>query len=118
MTVLSPVVCHASRSTSWPWHQWAMSAQASQSAAVTRRASTRRARRLENQSHDPAVTPAVMMRAVLEAFPTGDPTNPADPVVVLLDNLEAAMDPATETLTEPALTEALRAVLTAPAHAV
>ena len=52
------------------------------------------------------------MAAVLEAFPAGDP------VVVLLDNLESVMDPATETLTETALQEALTVLLTAPAHAV
>jgi tetratricopeptide (TPR) repeat protein len=56
--------------------------------------------------------PAEVMAAVLEAFPAGDP------VVVLLDNLESVMDPAAETLTEPALQEALTVLLTAPAHAV
>jgi tetratricopeptide (TPR) repeat protein len=56
--------------------------------------------------------PAEVIAAVLEAFPAGDP------VVVLLDNLESVMDTAAETLTEPALQEALTVVLTAPAHAV
>jgi tetratricopeptide (TPR) repeat protein len=56
--------------------------------------------------------PAYVMAAVLEAFPAGDP------VVVLLDNLESVMDTAAETLTEPALQEALTVLLTAPAHAV
>ena len=55
---------------------------------------------------------AEVMLAVLEAFPAGEP------VVVLLDNLESVMDTEAETLTEPALDEALTAVLTAPAHAV
>ena len=41
------------------------------------------------------------MLAVLEAFPAGEP------VVVLLDNLESVMDAERETLTEPALHEAL-----------
>ena len=50
------------------------------------------------------------MLALLEAFPVGEP------VVVLLDNLESVMDTERETLTEPALHEALSAVLTAPAH--
>ena len=52
------------------------------------------------------------MLALLEAFPAGEP------VVVLLDNLESVMDTERETLAEPALHEALSAVLTAPAHAV
>jgi tetratricopeptide (TPR) repeat protein/cellulose biosynthesis protein BcsQ len=56
--------------------------------------------------------PTEVMAAVLEAFP------PGDPVVVLLDNLESVMDAATETLTEPALQEALTVLLTAPAHGV
>ena len=52
------------------------------------------------------------MLALLEAFPAGEP------VVVLLDNLESVMDTERETLAEPALHQALSAVLTAPAHAV
>jgi tetratricopeptide (TPR) repeat protein len=68
--------------------------------------------RLQNMYQDPQHSPREMMLAVLEAFPAGDP------VVVLLDNLESVMDTETETLSEPALGEALAAVLTAPAHAV
>jgi len=68
--------------------------------------------RLRNFYKNPQHTPAGLMLALLEAFPAGDP------VVVLLDNLESAMDTENETLTEPALHEALSAVLTAPAHAV
>jgi tetratricopeptide (TPR) repeat protein len=70
------------------------------------------AQRLDHQYQDPHHTPRELMLAVLEAFPAGEP------VVVLLDNLESVMDTETETLTEPALGEALTAVLTAPAHAV
>jgi tetratricopeptide (TPR) repeat protein len=70
------------------------------------------AARLEGLARDPGVDPRHVMRAVLEAFPVGDP------VVVLLDNLESVMDAEAETLAEPALEEALRTVLTAPAHAV
>jgi tetratricopeptide (TPR) repeat protein len=69
------------------------------------------AQRLQQRYQDPHL-PAELMAAVLEAFPTGEP------VVLLLDNLESVMDAETETLTEPALGEALAAVLTAPAHAV
>jgi hypothetical protein len=53
-----------------------------------------------------------MILALLEAFPAGEP------VVVLLDNLESVMDTERETLAEPALHQALSAVLTGPAHAV
>jgi hypothetical protein len=70
------------------------------------------ARRLERLYRDPHRSPAQVMLAVLEAFPAGDP------VVVLLDNLESVMDAERETLTEPALHQALTAVLTAPEHAV
>ena len=70
------------------------------------------ARRLQRLYQDPHQTPAQVMLAVLEAFPAGDP------VVVLLDNLESVMDAERETLTDPALHQALTAVLTAPEHAV
>jgi tetratricopeptide (TPR) repeat protein len=70
------------------------------------------AQRLQNMYQDPHHIPAEMMLAVLEAFPAGDP------VVVLLDNLESVMDTEAEALAEPALGEALAAIMTAPAHAV
>jgi tetratricopeptide (TPR) repeat protein len=70
------------------------------------------AERLERMYQDPHHSPAEIILAVLEAFPAGEP------VVVLLDNLESVMDAETETFTEPALGEALTAVLTAPAHAL
>jgi tetratricopeptide (TPR) repeat protein len=69
-------------------------------------------RRLQRLYEDPHKTAAQVMRAVLEAFPMGEP------VVVLLDNVESVMDTEQETLTEEALEEALRVVLTAPAHAL
>ena len=72
----------------------------------------RDARRLERLYQDPHQSPAQVMLAVLEAFPAGDP------VLVLLDNLESVMDGERETLTDPALHQALTAVLTAPEHAV
>ena len=68
--------------------------------------------RLQRLYQDPHHSPAEMMLALLEAFPAGEP------VVVLLDNLESVMDTERETLSEPALHEALSTVLTAPAHAV
>jgi tetratricopeptide (TPR) repeat protein len=68
--------------------------------------------RLEDLYRNPQHNPAEMILALLEAFPAGEP------VVVLLDNLESVMDAEYETLAEPALHEALSAVLTAPAHAV
>jgi len=70
------------------------------------------AQRLQRIYQDPHHPPAEMMLTLLEAFPA------RDPVVVLLDNLESVMDAERETLAEPALHEALTAVLTAPAHAV
>ena len=70
------------------------------------------AERLQRLYQDPHHDPAEVMLAVLEAFPAGEP------VVVLLDNLESVMDAERETLAEPALHQALAAVLTAPEHAV
>ena len=70
------------------------------------------AQRLQGIYEDPHHAPRELMLAVLEAFPAGEP------VVVLLDNLESVMNAARETLEEPALAEALSAVLTGPAHAV
>jgi tetratricopeptide (TPR) repeat protein len=70
------------------------------------------AHRLRRVYQDAHRSSAEMMLALLEAFPAGEP------VLVLLDNLESVMDTESETLTEPALHEALSAVLTAPAHAV
>jgi tetratricopeptide (TPR) repeat protein len=68
--------------------------------------------RLQGISRDPRHDPAELMLAVLEAFPAGAP------VVVLLDNLELAMNVERETLSEPALHQALAALLSAPAHAI
>ena len=60
---------------------------------------------------DPHETPTGLMLALLEAFPTGRS-------VVLLDNFDDLLDPITGAVTEGALDEALRAVLSAPAHGV
>jgi tetratricopeptide (TPR) repeat protein len=68
--------------------------------------------RLQRLYQNPQHSAAEMMLALLEAFPAGEP------VVVLLDNLESVMDTERETLAEPALREALGAVLTGPAHAI
>jgi tetratricopeptide (TPR) repeat protein len=70
------------------------------------------AQRLQLMYQDPQHAPTELMLGLLEAFPAGEP------VVVLLDNLESVMDTEAEALTEPALSEALTAVLTAPAHTV
>ena len=62
-------------------------------------------------SHDPQETPAALMQALLGAFPTGRS-------VLLLDNFEDVVDAEGVGLTDAALDEALRAVLTAPEHGV
>jgi tetratricopeptide (TPR) repeat protein len=71
-----------------------------------------RARPLLGRYRDPQATPAALMRALLEAFP------PGRTVVVLLDSFEGLVDRETFALTDPALDEALRTVLTAPVHGV
>jgi tetratricopeptide (TPR) repeat protein len=71
------------------------------------------ARRLRQLYRDPQQTPTMLMRALLDASPSGR-------VVVLLDNLEDVID--TEggdfAITDLVLDEALRALLAAPPHAV
>jgi len=60
---------------------------------------------------DPHETPAALMLALLEAFPAGR-------TVVLLDNFEDLVDRASFAVTDEALDEALRTLLSAPEHAV
>ncbi|GAA0489208.1 hypothetical protein Ade02nite_73390 [Paractinoplanes deccanensis] len=60
---------------------------------------------------DPHETPQGLMYALLEAFPSGR-------TVVLLDNFEDLLDPEPGAITEAALDEGLRALLSAPAHGV
>jgi tetratricopeptide (TPR) repeat protein len=68
---------------------------------------------LRQAYRDPHQTPAELMRALLDAFPSGR-------VVVLLDNLEDVIDTSTSdfAITDVALDEALRALLSGPPHAV
>ena len=68
--------------------------------------------RLVQRYQDPHETPAGLMAALLEEFPA------EQTVVVLLDNFEDLLDADTGAITEAALDEALRALLSAPAHGV
>ena len=69
--------------------------------------------RLLQRYRDPHETPAALMRALLDAVPSGR-------VVVLLDNAEDVIDARTGEfgITDAALDEALRTLLSAPAHGV
>jgi tetratricopeptide (TPR) repeat protein len=69
--------------------------------------------RLLQRYRDPHQTPTALMRALLDAFPSGR-------VVVLLDNAEDVIDTRSGefAITDAALDEALRALLAAPAHGV
>jgi tetratricopeptide (TPR) repeat protein len=69
--------------------------------------------RLQQLYKDPHQTPTALMRALLDAFPSGR-------VVVLLDNFEDLIDASSAELglTDKVLDEALRALLAAPPHAV
>jgi tetratricopeptide (TPR) repeat protein len=69
------------------------------------------ARRLGERYCDPQETPAALMGALLDAFPQGR-------TVVLLDNVEDVIDPATFGIADSALDEALRKLLTAAPHGV
>ena len=66
---------------------------------------------LTERYKDPHQTPTELMQALLEAFPSGC-------AIALLDNFEDHVDAGTGEITDPALDEALRALLTAPAHGV
>ena len=69
--------------------------------------------RLLQRYRDPHETPTALMRALLDAVPSGR-------VVVLLDNAEDVIDAGSGEfgITDAALDEALRALLSAPAHGV
>src|SRR5262249_38163810 len=67
------------------------------------------AERLTQRYRDPQQTPARLMLALLEALPQGR-------FVVLLDNFEDVVDAGTGTITDPALDEAMRTLLTGPEH--
>jgi tetratricopeptide (TPR) repeat protein len=71
------------------------------------------AKGLRQRYLDSHQTPTMLMRALLDAFPSGR-------VVVLLDNAEDVIDAdsADFVITDTALDEALRALLAAPAHGV
>ena len=68
-------------------------------------------RRAEAIVRDARARPEAKMRALLEAFPAGR-------TLVLLDNFEDVVDPATHAITDAELDEALRALLTLPHHGV
>lgn len=69
------------------------------------------ARSLESIAKDPLVSAESRMRALLEAFPSGR-------TVVLLDNFEDAIDPASEAIRDRELDEALRTLLRTLHHGV
>jgi tetratricopeptide (TPR) repeat protein len=69
------------------------------------------AQRLQELYRDPQQTPGQLMRTLLEAFPGGRS-------IVLLDNLEDVIDPATLAVSEAALGAGLDALLAAPEHGV
>ena len=70
-----------------------------------------RVARLEGLYKAPQATTVAKMRALLEAFPSGR-------TVLLLDNFEDVVDPATLNMTDPELEEGLRALLQLPEHGV
>ena len=67
--------------------------------------------RVESVVRDSKTTTEVKMRALLEAFPAGR-------TLVLLDNFEDVIDPATHNLTDTELDEALHALVKLPHHGV
>src|SRR5262245_35194544 len=69
------------------------------------------AQRLMANYRDPQETPKSLMGGLLEAFPAG-------PTIVLLDNFEDVIDTNTLEIQDKALDEALKIVVTAPAHGV
>jgi tetratricopeptide (TPR) repeat protein len=69
------------------------------------------ARELDALYRNPQASTAAKVQRLLAAFPQGR-------VVVLLDNFENVMDPETQEVRDAELDEALRALLSAPHHAV
>ena len=69
------------------------------------------AQRLQQLYRDPQQSPGRLMLTLLEAFPAGR-------CIVLLDNLEDVIDPATLTLSDAGLDVALEELLTAPQHGI
>jgi tetratricopeptide (TPR) repeat protein len=69
------------------------------------------ARRIEGVVRDSKTTTETKMRALLEAFPDGR-------TVVLLDNFEDVIDPATHNIADAELDEVLRALVKLPYHGV
>ena len=67
--------------------------------------------RLDEVYRDPKKSTGSKMQALLEAFPSGK-------VILLLDNFETLIDPATLNITSGELDEALTALLNLPPHAV
>ena len=69
------------------------------------------AKKLESVYKDPHASTATKTQALLATFPHGR-------IVVLLDNFEDAIDPATRNLQDAELAEGLTALLNLPHHAV
>jgi len=69
------------------------------------------ARGLDEIYRDPKKSTELKIQALLEAFPSGR-------VILLLDNFETLIDPATLNITSGELNEALTALLNLPPHAV
>ena len=80
-------------------------------ADLTRLLPDTEAERLQQLYRDPQQPPGQLMRTVLEAFPGGCS-------IVLLDNLEDLIDPATLKLNDAGLDTALGELLAAPEHGV
>ena len=80
-------------------------------ADLTRLLPDAEAQRLQQLYRDPQQTPAQLMRNLLEAFPGG-------PSIVLMDNLEDLIDPATLAVSDAGLDAALDELLTAPQHGI
>ena len=78
---------------------------------LTRLLADETARRLQHLYHDPQQSPGQLMRAMLDEFPDGRS-------IVLLDNLEDLIDPATLKLNDVTLDTALGELLTAPQHGI
>jgi tetratricopeptide (TPR) repeat protein len=72
---------------------------------------TEKAEAINTLYRDPASSVEDVIYALLDALPDGR-------VVVLLDNLESLLDPATDSLIDASMSSALIAVLRAPEHAV
>jgi tetratricopeptide (TPR) repeat protein len=76
------------------------------------------ATRLEGFYRNSQTTTTVKIQHLLEAFPSADGADNSTPTILLLDNFETLLDPATQEIADTELDEALQAILSTADHSL